>query len=232
MPSQRERIHTLLSEIPSPAAARGYFGPEPGDYDLETARKLVRLGFEILDLGQRERSRHFEALRQAGKSWDRAELIQDDARLSFHAGLQALDEMLTCAPERVAAVRERAHSCLEQAGIAIADPDMRKGAEIDLSSRPRTRELLAARQGDAEERKRIREDLGRALGRAAEAEQAAATAQDEAKRMRVEIQRIEGRENLARELGMTRQQIDRALSGRPVAALSFDRPGEEITFSL
>lgn len=180
MKSQRERIYDAIEALRAVSPSPGNFGPEPSGITPEIADQLHALGTEIRNYGVRERANFRERERRAGRKFNRQEVLDDDAEDAMHTALDAIHRLRSCPVDEVEACRHAAHGALEQAGVAISDPEHRKDAGMTRELRPRTREMLAQRRGDAEERDRIAADGARFAGAAAEARAEAEAAKREA----------------------------------------------------
>lgn len=154
MASQRERIRALIDALER-VSHPGTFGPEPANMTPEIADQLHQLGSLLRDYGARERANRREQAKRRGERFNRAELLDDDAEDAAHAVLDALHQLRSCPAEDVEQWRHAAHGALEQCGVAITDPAHRADAGMSRELRPRSREVMAARRGDAEERDRI-----------------------------------------------------------------------------
>lgn len=210
MASQREQIRALVDELLS-VSRPGVFGPERDGMTEEVARKIHRLGALCRDFGQRELGNRFRAeARAAGRPVPRAELLDEDLEDRLQDAMAAALELRTCPAERVHQVRELLHSALEQAGVAASDPDHRRDAGVSREIRPRTREVLAMRRGDAEEMDRLRGDAARERGRVADAENRAVEAQAElARYQRDVVGRLVGhRDQLVADLTSARAELE------------------------
>lgn len=206
--SQREQIRALIDELES-ISPKGTFGPEPPSMTPAIADKLHRLGSLIRDYGTRERANHREREKRGGRGFNRSELLDDDAEDAAHEVLAALHELRRCPADEVERWRHAAHGALEQCGVAITDPAHRADAGFSRELRPRTREVMAARRGDAEERDRIVKHRDEIAGLVVGAQQEAVAARAEVGRIQEALQSLGiTRDQLVGELRMTREERD------------------------
>lgn len=169
--SQRERIQAAFlacqHRLPD---GRVVFLPEPRDITEEHADLCRALALELLDLARREKGRWRERDRREGKRLNRAEILHEDVEEGMAKAEYALHQYRNCPPHLAERWLGEFLSAAERmCGAIVGAQGLLELAGYPPQARPKVKELLEARLGDAREMDQIRASLGAALSRAQEA---------------------------------------------------------------